>query len=264
MISAGYISHVCGEHIFDLTQEQKTLFFTFCLQEKEIGSSLLINEHAPLVSTARIHATHGDDLESNSIMSLLADLPHDRPTTAKKALSKQKKHQDYALMTEEVDIGLLSMARNLQADFQFLKQIKDRVWHLQICKKSFSHDDAMEWMARQVRIQHGFYRVEQRRQKQAEDAPLSLDHAQEVAARLGEAMVCLGYIASCVHPAKEQTFHANCQHATFLKFHEEVVQHDAQRSGLARLSEHEVDAIVSKFVKQEIQHSDFGSIDEVE
>jgi len=143
----------------------------------------------------------------------------------------------------EVDIALLSMARDFYTDFVALKKIKDRMYHLKVFKKCILHDDAMEWLARHVRIRH--------LDSLDNSMPtLSWEEAEEVAARLGNAMIRDGYIS---HVLKHCAFQPNVRTMVFFKFHNKLIERDLHQLALRGICEEDIDRLQKEWIQKEIE-----------
>lgn len=274
MIQAGFISHVCFDHQFSIAHKNRTLFFRFhtdCIQRQQslmqpspLPPSLHHQHnhhykqhiHDPLYPTgilpppknyfdcdersvmslgsrpALIQVFTGDTGDAASVVSLI--------TQATGVSCTETTTYD---STREVDIGLLSIARDLYSDLKFMRHIKDRVLHLKVYKKCFLRGNAMEWLVRQVRIHYNHLIIDHE-DCHCDGTPLpqllSDEHAEMAAARIGNLMIQDGYIS---HVCNKHTFRANVRDELFFKFHMKVLDGDARKVNLFYEKEDEIDAL---------------------
>lgn len=96
----------------------------------------------------------------------------------------------------EVNVALLSIARDLQNDLRCLKKLKDRMWCCKIYHNCFLHKDAMDWFIKEA-DSHYYAHIRERLAFKAED--LGDDQAKHVASNLGNLMIQHGYLSHVCH-----------------------------------------------------------------
>jgi len=275
-IAAGYISHVTDSYQFSVSHTSKTLYFRFHpetiqrqqsvdrvrLPPTKYPGSLARSSREPRVKRGHnLQTDKEDDLDkdhrflckrsmsfSNGRPSLIVIKKNDSPQDAlsvmsllshvSTASSGSKKGPLYN-PNRIVDLGLLSLVRDLQNDMKFLKQIKDRIWHLILYRKCFLHDQAMEWLTRQTRIHYSFLR-EHGTDEEVDSIPLSLtnEQAQEIGARIGNLLIQHGYVS---HVCSRHTFRASENAFLFFRFQNNFIDTDYTQVNLGQLKERDIE-----------------------
>ena len=133
----------------------------------------------------------------------------------------------------QVDVGLLSIARDMHSDMTVLKQIKDRMWHLKVYKKCFLHEEALDWLAKQTRFY--YYSTLDK-----DERPMSDDQAIQVAARVANLLIYHGYVS---HVCKHHIFRPNITTALYFRFHIHFMRGDSRHINFGRVLETEVESL---------------------
>jgi len=171
----------------------------------------------------------------------LVYVPNDRPYDEVSAMSlaSQIASQGFNIISRkmlacdpnrEVDAGLLSIARDMHRDMTVLKQIRDRLWHLKVYKKCFLHEEALDWLATQVRFFNYSLLDEDER-------PLSEEQANQVAARVGNLLIYHGYLS---HVCKQHIFRANATNFLFFRFQNHLIAADSIIANFSKMHEKDV------------------------
>jgi hypothetical protein len=277
MIKAGYISHVCNDHQFDVNCMSKTLFFKFHL------AALSVKEETPPCATMQGRIRRRSCLEASvrsapSALWILQGGATDDTNEAKNtsiAAETDRKHNsivefnmteppdDVSVVTmmtcvsvassggsikdlvydldpdQEVDVALFSLTVDFRSNFLLTKKIEDRTYHLKKYKNCFLHDEAMEWLSRQVRFQYHAARQSAMTREEESEVLLTDGQFKEVAANIGNAMIAHGYVS---HVCGNHLFRSSMHMKLFLKFHTKRMDRDYKQPSVGGYSEDEVAA----------------------
>jgi hypothetical protein len=171
-----------------------------------------------------------------------------------------------------VDVGLFSIVRDFHCDLRFMKKIRDRKFHLKTYKKSFLHEDGMEWLSRQVRIH--YYAFHESLSKNKEEGAggghvdgtassslplplllpgnLTLEQAGEIAAKIGNLMIRHGYVS---HVCGHHVFLPNMNKLTlFFKFRDKLIDIDYEKSCIGRYTETDIGKLQQTLFERETRN----------
>jgi hypothetical protein len=276
MIKAGYISHVCNDHQFDANCMSKTLFFKFHLMtlsvEEEPPPCITMQgrirrrsfEASVRSAPSALWILQGgvtDDTNEAKNTSIAAETNRKHSTVEFNMTEPSDDVSVITMMTrvsvassggstkdlvydldpdQEVDVALFSLAIDFRSNFLLMKKIKDRTYHLKKYKNCFLHDEAMEWLSRQVRFHYHAARQSAMAREEESEVLLTDEKFKEVAANIGNAMIAYGYVS---HVCGNHLFRSSMHTKLFFKFHTKRMDRDYKHSNNGGYSEDEVAAL---------------------
>ena len=235
LIEFGYVSHVCNDHHFYAGDMETLLFFKFNedrlqrdfqrvslasrtpAQKREFQIANLMNitkETCQQPAEQALEAMVAQPQEMDSMEGLTT------PTRAS-TLDQSRSVKSFRC-NSQVEVAVLSLAMQLQKDFQTHKKIKDRMWMLKIYKKCFLHNEALEWLAYNVRVRY-------QNQYGQSRLPVSEAQALHVAARLGNLLINHGYASHVCH---DHLFSTDLNVVLFFRFHDYFMEEDLNSIGV--------------------------------
>ena len=263
-IKEGYILHVGEPKKFSADHKTKVLYFRFCSVKIMHSHSDAKASFAPIPrNKAEEEAEKQNGKQENGIKDFSSShcssgvypplicvpdggLHADAISVLSQAtqISAPDKSNSSSLCNSdrEIDLAILSVIRNMRSDFLSVKNIKDRISHLKIIKRCFMHDDALDWISRQVRVH--FYLLQEQNTDKDTVFLLSTKHAEQVAARIGNLLIHHGFIDPV---CRNDIFHPYQKNALFFRFQDRVIEDECIRKDFGLATEKTIKAMQMEF-----------------